>query len=179
MQKIIYEEVKTILEETPFVSFEADDEAMTFTCNQFDRPIVLAITSDVPYHEFNADQKDDYDADHEICVCSHKRWCEMKPEFIEIVVRLVLSDIRDNFFDFNYRYTIGQREDDTQIYKTHRSMETASDSEPLEFAYYVDIINNYYSVKGYVLIAGSDGEDYMVDKSYIIDGLDNINIFVE
>ena len=45
MQKIIYETVKTILEETPFVSFEADDEAMTFTCNQFDNPIVLAITS--------------------------------------------------------------------------------------------------------------------------------------
>ena len=44
MQKLIYETVKTILEETPFVSFEADDEAMTFTCNQFDNPIVLAIT---------------------------------------------------------------------------------------------------------------------------------------
>ena len=34
MQKIIYEAVKTILEETPFVSFEVDDEAMTFTCNK-------------------------------------------------------------------------------------------------------------------------------------------------
>lgn len=45
MQKIIYTLVKDILEEaTPFVSFEVDDAAMTFTCNQFDNPIVLAIT---------------------------------------------------------------------------------------------------------------------------------------
>ena len=45
MQKIIYTLVKDILEEaTPFVSFEADDAAMTFTCNQFDNPIMLAIT---------------------------------------------------------------------------------------------------------------------------------------
>jgi hypothetical protein len=46
MQNIIYNLTKDILEETPFVSFEADDKAMTFTCNSFDRPIVLNITNE-------------------------------------------------------------------------------------------------------------------------------------
>ena len=132
MQKIIYEAVKTILEETPFVSFEADDEAMTFTCNQFDNPIVLAITK---YRDhLNCENIDPYQIYHVINVGYFEkvdpyeedarmrfRWCKERT-FEEVVqhkinkakemkkivdnLHVVLNTIRMNFFTESIRCRI-------------------------------------------------------------------------
>ena len=125
MQKLIYNLVKDILEETPFVSFEANDEAMTFTCNQFDNPIMLAITKHRTFsdcekksdpnqlvHVINVgsfENIDPYEEDAE----KRFRWCR-KRDLEEVVLHnikrvkgmkkivdnlhIILNTIRMNFF---------------------------------------------------------------------------------
>lgn len=87
MQNIIYKLTKDILEETPFVSFKADDKAMTFTCNQFDQPIVLAIVN-----EFQED--DEITLFHQITsVCGGDEITSKVRENLQ----LALQVIRTNF----------------------------------------------------------------------------------
>ena len=99
MQKLIYETVKTILEETPFVSFEANDEAMTFTCNQFDRPIVLAINNTKSRNIFALEKTNPDQILHVIHteVTSIFKVKGVDMEKIEPKLRVLLNTIRMNF----------------------------------------------------------------------------------